>query len=120
MSAETVVEAEVVCGRCEIVCGEEIEGDKDEWFSAASDRFYFFEVGGALPPPFHACDVNPETPSGLQQLLQGVLRPSPSRQGSLKEGQGTLHEGGVVPASSDLLCSPGQGQGQGEEGEGSA
>ena len=45
LPVETVVEAEEVCGRCEVVCGEEIEGDKDEWFSAASDRFYFFEVG---------------------------------------------------------------------------
>ena len=43
-SLETVVEAVEVCGKCEVVCGEDIEGDRDEWFSAAPNRFYFFEV----------------------------------------------------------------------------
>ena len=43
-SSETVVEAVEVCGKCEVVCGEDIEGDRDEWFLAAPNRFYFFEV----------------------------------------------------------------------------
>ena len=74
VSAETVVEAEVVCGRCELVCGEEIDGDRDEWFSAASDRFYFFEVGWALLSPWlHACHIPIMLPSGIQRLHQGVL-----------------------------------------------
>ncbi len=44
VSIETVVEAGEVCGRCEVVCGEDIEGDKDDWFLRSPDRFLFFEV----------------------------------------------------------------------------
>ena len=43
-SPETVVEAVEVCGKCEVVFEEDIDGDKDDWFSGASNRFYFFEV----------------------------------------------------------------------------
>ena len=28
----------------QVVCGEDIEGDKDEWFSKEPDRFYFYEA----------------------------------------------------------------------------
>ena len=36
--------ADVICGKCEVVCGEDIEGDKDDWFTSEADRFYFFEA----------------------------------------------------------------------------
>ena len=91
--SETVVEAVEVCGKCEVVCGEDIEGDRDEWFSAAPNRFYFFEVNIC-----HSCTVNVvcalmmkynfaafqalcivlcvdhslSLPAGLQQLQQAV------------------------------------------------
>ena len=42
--AETTVEAVAVSGKCEVVCGENLEEDKDEWFSAKPDRYYFYEV----------------------------------------------------------------------------
>ena len=45
---ETVVEAVEVCGKCEVVFEEDIDGDKDDWFSAAPNRFYFFEVCSAI------------------------------------------------------------------------
>ena len=41
---ETVVEAVEVCGKCEVVFEEDIDGDKDDWFSGSPNRFYFFEV----------------------------------------------------------------------------
>lgn len=45
---ETVVEAVEVCGKCEVVFEEDIDGDKDDWFSATPNRFYFFEVCSAI------------------------------------------------------------------------
>ena len=36
--------ASVVCGKCQVVHGEEIDGDKDDWFTENPDRFYFFEA----------------------------------------------------------------------------
>ena len=45
---EVVVEAVEVCGKCEVVFEEDIDGDKDDWFSAAPNRFYFFEVRTAI------------------------------------------------------------------------
>lgn len=56
---EVTVGAEEVCGKCEVVCGEDIEGDKDDWFLASADRFYFFEAYNSYSrqfedPPYHA------------------------------------------------------------------
>jgi len=51
--SEMVVEATEVYGKCEVVCGEDIEGDRDEWFSAAPNRFYFFEVNIS-----HCCAIH--------------------------------------------------------------
>ena len=44
VTIETEAEVGSICGKCEVVCGEDIEGDKDDWFLAGPDRFYFFEV----------------------------------------------------------------------------
>lgn len=38
------VDADVVCGKCQVVCGEDIPGDKDDWFIQQADRFYFYEA----------------------------------------------------------------------------
>ncbi len=38
------VGADCVCGGCVVECGEDIPGDKDEWFLERSDKFYFFEA----------------------------------------------------------------------------
>ena len=42
---EEEVGADVVCGKCEVVCAEMMETEeRDAWFSLAPDRFYFMEV----------------------------------------------------------------------------
>jgi len=33
-----------VCGKCEVVFGEDLPGDKDDWFLQNMDRFYFYEA----------------------------------------------------------------------------
>lgn len=38
------VNANAVCGKCQVVCGEDIPGDKDDWFIEKPDRFYFYEA----------------------------------------------------------------------------
>ncbi len=53
------VVASKVCGKCQVVCGEEIEGDKDDWYMENPDRFYFFEAYDCatksfVDPPLHA------------------------------------------------------------------
>ena len=53
------VVASEVCGKCQVVCGEEIEGDKDDWYMENPDRFYFFEAYDSatksfVDPPSHA------------------------------------------------------------------
>lgn len=56
---ETTLEANDVCGKCEVVCGEDLEGDKDDWFTSQTDRFYFYEAYNSKTktfedPPYHA------------------------------------------------------------------
>lgn len=56
---ECQVKASVICGKCEVQHGEDIEGDKDEWFSMKADRFYFYEAYNSatksfVDPPAHA------------------------------------------------------------------
>lgn len=41
---ECEVRADEVLGPCQVVCGEDIQGDKDDWFTEKADRFYFFEA----------------------------------------------------------------------------
>ena len=41
---ETTVEANIVCGKCAVQHGEDIEGDIDFYFLGGPDRFYFLEV----------------------------------------------------------------------------
>ena len=58
-SEETLVEASQMCGKCEVVCGEDLDEDKDDWFIAQSDRFYFYEAYNSKTkmfedPPHHA------------------------------------------------------------------
>lgn len=39
------VDASTVCGKCQVICGEDIEGNNlDEWFQSEADRFYFYEA----------------------------------------------------------------------------
>nr|AKR53930.1 DNA (cytosine-5) methyltransferase 1 [Latrunculia apicalis] len=38
------VGASEVCGKCQVVCGDNIPGEKDDWFMEQADRFYFFEA----------------------------------------------------------------------------
>lgn len=38
------MDADKICGSCEVMCGEDILGDLDDWFLASSDRFYFMEA----------------------------------------------------------------------------
>ena len=52
------VKADSVCGKCRVLCGENIEGDKDDWFMEESDRFYFYEAYDSdtksfVDPPLH-------------------------------------------------------------------
>ncbi len=52
-----VVDAKTVCGKCEVLYEEDIEGDKDEWFMNEADRFYYYEAYDSAsesfldPPP---------------------------------------------------------------------
>lgn len=54
---ELQLTASQVCGKCRVVCGEDIEGDRDDWFTNAADQFYFFEAYDSAskcfidPPP---------------------------------------------------------------------
>ena len=41
---ECEMAASQVCGKCEVVFGEDIVGDRDEWFMHNMDRFYFYEA----------------------------------------------------------------------------
>ncbi len=36
-------DAEEVLGPCEVVCGEDVDGDLDEWFLGGADRFCFYQ-----------------------------------------------------------------------------
>ena len=36
--------AEQVCGKCEVVFGEDLPGDRDDWFLQRTDRFYYYEA----------------------------------------------------------------------------
>ena len=36
--------AEEVCGKCNVVCGEDMTQDRDEFFNKDTDRFYYLEV----------------------------------------------------------------------------
>lgn len=52
------VSADIICGKCKVVCGENIQGDKDDWFIEEADRFYFYEAYDArnksfIDPPPH-------------------------------------------------------------------
>ena len=42
--SETNVPAEEVCGKCVVLCGEDIEGDVMEYLSKDTNSFYFMEV----------------------------------------------------------------------------
>lgn len=54
---ETQVMASQVHGKCEVWFGEDIEGEKDEWFMMKTDRFYFFEAYDSASKSF----VDPPT-----------------------------------------------------------
>lgn len=41
---EVTVPAEEVCGKCSVVCGEDLQEDKDDFFSNKPDCFYYLEV----------------------------------------------------------------------------
>ena len=41
---ECDVLAKEVCGKCFVLCGDEVPGDKDDWFIGNMDRFYFYEM----------------------------------------------------------------------------
>ena len=43
-SVEITVPADDVCGKCSVICGEDIEGDIDKYHSEDPNRFYFMEV----------------------------------------------------------------------------
>ncbi len=51
------MEADLVCGKCVVLCAEDIEGEKDDWFLNEADRFYFYEAYDSAdksfsdPPP---------------------------------------------------------------------
>ena len=51
-----------ICGKCEVVCGEEVSGDKDDWFLDNMDRFYFFEAYDGATKSF----VDPPAAARLQ------------------------------------------------------
>ncbi len=40
---ECVCDACEVVGACEVVCGEDLSGDLDEWFMGGVNRFYFYQ-----------------------------------------------------------------------------
>ena len=64
------VDASIVCGKCEVICGEDIEGDKDEWFLKEADRFYFYEAYDSAAKTF----VDP--PSFVRTVKgKGKVRP---------------------------------------------
>ena len=44
MSIEITVPADDVCGKCSVICGEDIEGDIDKYHGEDPNRFYFMEV----------------------------------------------------------------------------
>ena len=46
------MKASEICGKCEVVFGEDVQEDKDDWFMARSDRFYFFEAYDASNKAF--------------------------------------------------------------------
>lgn len=58
---ECEVLAKEVCGKCQVVCGEEVPGDKDDWFIDNMDRFYFFEAYNSSTKTF----VDPPTSARL-------------------------------------------------------
>ncbi len=41
---ETTLSADTVCGKCHIVCGDDVEGDIIEYSMKDVNRFYFMEV----------------------------------------------------------------------------
>ena len=118
MCVETVVEAEEVCGWCEVVCGEEIEGDRDEWFSAASDRFYFFEVGGVLASPLvcmHGTSLPP--PQAYNSATKEFTDPPHHARAASRKGKVCCMKA-VVPAPSDgCYVAQGKGKGKGRKGK---
>lgn len=58
-SDECVVSASEVVSECQVVCGEDIEGDMDQWFLEGENRFYFYEAYDSsnevfTDAPYHA------------------------------------------------------------------
>ena len=56
---ECVLGASDVVGACEVVCGEDVEGDIDQWFLEGENRFFFYEEYDSsqqafLDPPYEA------------------------------------------------------------------
>lgn len=49
--------ASQMCGKCEVLFGEDIEGEKDGWFAMKADRFHFFEAYDSASKTF----VDPPT-----------------------------------------------------------
>ena len=42
--SEVTVAAEDVCGKCNVVCGEDMSIDRDQLFNQDSNTFYYLEV----------------------------------------------------------------------------
>ena len=64
------VVASEVCGVCQVVCGEDIQREKDDWFLEKGDRFYFFEAYDSTSKSF----VDP--PSNARATIsKGKVRP---------------------------------------------
>lgn len=63
------MEANEVCGKCQVACAENIQGEKDDWFMEQADRFYFFEAYDSKTQSFVDAPVHARAPGRKGKVL---------------------------------------------------